>query len=86
MDSNVRLSVYLDGTLEAEREFPSPTLQWQRSGQTILIGRDYRGLLDELALFERALRLLEIRTIFDHLEGVSGACLPNRFSRQSTPY
>ncbi len=84
-DSKIRLSIYLDARLEAEEEFLSPTLHWQGSEQSILIGRGYQGLLDELALFDRALRSLEIRTISDHPEGVSGACLPNRFPRRSTP-
>jgi hypothetical protein len=85
LDSKLRLSIFLDARLEEEKEFPSPAIQWQSLEQTLLIGRGYQGLLDELALFERALRAREIRTIFDHPEGVSGACLPNRFPRTSSP-
>jgi len=83
-DSKLSLSIFLDACLEAEKEFPSPAIQWQGQEQTILIGRGFQGLLDELALFDRALRAREIRTIFDHPEGVSGACLPDRFPRSSS--
>lgn len=61
-DGTVRL--YLDGTLRGTLAGRQQTFTWDPDGTAIALGLSYVGLLDDLAIFTRALSDDEVRTVY----------------------
>ena len=65
-------TLYLDGKKAGEITSRSQTFTWDPDQAAIMLGLNYIGLMDELALFDRALTAEEVGELFTMKEGVKG--------------
>jgi hypothetical protein len=71
-DAVVRL--YLNGRLQGALGGRTQTFTWDPGQNTIALGLNYIGMMDELAIFDRALDVPEIRRVYE-LDGGIAALL-----------
>jgi hypothetical protein len=62
--------LYLNGELQGELPERLQTFTWDPKETVIIVGYDYVGLLDEIALFNRALTASEIAELYTLAEGI----------------
>jgi len=62
--------LYLNGELHRVLSPREQTFTWDPSKALVMLGLNYVGMLDELAIFNRALADQEIRTLYQLKEGV----------------
>jgi|GEM_PF-109362 len=67
---NGTASFYINGQRQGNREIPEP-FTWELGKSKIFLGLNYVGLLDEVALFDRALTEEEIVRLYQLPEGLS---------------
>lgn len=63
--------LYLNGELHGVLSPRGQTFTWDPSRALVMLGLNYIGMLDELAIFNRALADQEIRTLYQLREGVA---------------
>lgn len=63
---------YINGTLHGTLDGREKTFTWKPEEIAIWLGYNYRGYVDELAIFNRALRSDEIESIYSLEHGISG--------------
>jgi hypothetical protein len=64
--------LYLDGQLQGSLTGPEATFTWKIEDSLIMLGLSYVGLLDELAIFNRALSDAEVGQLYRLENGVAG--------------
>lgn len=62
-------SFYLNGKLQGSREIAEP-FTWELEKARIFLGLNYVGLMDEVALFDRALSEQEVQALYGLPEGI----------------
>lgn len=62
--------LYLNGSLRGILSLREQTFTWDPSQTLVMLGLNYVGLWDELAIFNRALAEAEVRTLFNLPHGV----------------
>jgi len=65
---NGSAELYLNAELQGKRENVSEAFSWEPEQATIRLGLSYVGLLDELAIFDRALSQEEIQVLYSKQE------------------
>lgn len=70
--TNALAKLYVDGKLHGELTGFQQTYTWELDKAQIRLGVNYRGSLDELSLFDRALSAAEVSTLYALDEGVTG--------------
>lgn len=64
--------LYLDGSPRGVLSPRTQTFTWDPASTAIALGLNYIGLIDDLAVFDRALNEDEIRSLYQLEQGVSG--------------
>ena len=67
--SNGKAALYLNGVKQGEKKDISDTFTWMLENANIFLGFSYVGLLDELAIFNRAMTQEEITTLYQMDKG-----------------
>ena len=65
-------NLYINGDLQGTVKDRRQVFTWDLSKATIRLGLGYVGLLDELAIFNRALNVDEVQTLYKLPAGLSG--------------
>lgn len=71
-DTNAVGKLYVDGKLHGELTGFQQTYTWDLEAAQIRLGVNYRGSLDELSCFGRALSAKEVEALFNLEDGVTG--------------
>jgi hypothetical protein len=64
------MHAYLDGEPVGSLAGRTQTLSWNPDDVTLILGLDYDGMIDDLAVFDRALSHHEVRYLFGLADGV----------------
>ena len=64
------MTFYLNGEIQGRRK-GREVLSWKRDRATIRLGWNYIGLMDDIALFNRALSQEEVRTLYQLPKGAA---------------
>ena len=67
----VQAKLYLNGELHGVMSARDQTFIWDPSKALVMLGLNYIGLFDELAIFNRALADQEVRTLYQLRDGVA---------------
>ena len=62
---------YINGIPQGKRDIPEP-FTWELAESKIFVGLNYVGLMDELALFGRALNAAEVKQLYQLKTGLPG--------------
>ncbi len=64
--------LYLDGVYKGQIKDVNDPFTWEAENGKIMLGLGYIGLMDELAIFDKALNQSEIKTVFALKNGIKG--------------
>ena len=64
--------LYLDGVYKGQIKDVNDPFTWEAENGKIMLGLGYIGLMDELAIFDKALNQSEIKTVFTLKNGIKG--------------
>jgi hypothetical protein len=66
---NSQASFYINGKYQGKRDIPEP-FRWETEESKIFLGLNYIGLMDELALFDKALSGEEVNALYNMADGI----------------
>jgi hypothetical protein len=75
---NGAATLYIDGQPQGTLAGRKQTYTWDPAKSAIMLGLSYVGLIDDLAIFDRALTGEEIKTLYELPEGAAGLHRPSR--------
>lgn len=75
-EANGTVSTYLNGELQGTLDNRTQTFTWNPEESVIALGLDYVGLIDEIALFDRALTDDEVQSLYELDGGVASLVGP----------
>ncbi len=66
---NSEASFYINGKLQGKRDIPE-SFSWELEKSKIILGLNYIGLMDEVALFDKALSAVEVNALYNMADGI----------------